>query len=37
MISWKMWIKRRKNRENRMEALLQSIETIIKYDKKIIR
>jgi len=31
-ISWKMWIEKRKSRENRMEALLQSIVTTIKYD-----
>jgi len=37
MIFWKMLIERRKSRDNRMEAPLQSIETTIKYDWKIIR
>jgi len=32
-----MLIERRKSRDNRMEARLQSIETIKKNDKKIIR
>jgi len=31
-----MWIERGKRRDNRMEAPLQSIETTIKYDWKII-
>jgi len=35
--SWKRLVKKGKTRGDRKESSLQSIETIIKYDKKMIR